>query len=197
MTLPGTSTPVPPPSRARQALILGGVVVAAAAVLTWGGWTEYESHSADSTPTAVDAGESVAYLGAEWGPLTLTDVTGTRDPEEDPLPDGARVYEAVLPVDPEGTGVNCRLAELAEVPSIRAVAHRPGAAEPRAWHGELFADLLDEVDRTDACDKDSSAPAELRLLYTVPGDISDDLSVALDISTDEGFERLVFAAGTP
>ena len=187
-----TDTASTRPSSARRALILGGVMLAAAAVLTAGGWTEYESHSQDASPLTVGPGETIDDLGARWGPLDLVDVTGTRDPEADPLPPGARIYEAVLPVDPEKNGLVCSLTELAEAPTARLLQHRPGAPVPRAWPGEAYADLLDDVDRSGSCDGESSAPAELRLLYTVPGDIAAELTVAVDITTDEGFERLVF-----
>lgn len=177
--------------KVRQAFVLAGVTAAAIGVLAWTGWSEYESHSSDAYPRTVERGQTVHDLGAAWGPVELNDVTGLRDPE-DPLPKGARAIEAVLPVDPDATHMVCRIGALAETPSRDAVEHRPGARQPRAWSVEFGAGLLDDVERSDSCDGESSDPAELRGVFFVPRDVSDDLVVSVDVTTDAGFETLRF-----
>ena len=182
-------------TRARQALVLTGVVIAAAVVLGWTTWVSYDRQGGDALPALIDPAQTPTAHGATWGPADVGDLTGLRDPD-DPLPTGARVLEAVVPYAPTDGELTCRIEFLAEAPSRAVIEHRPGAVAPRSWSPEVGA-IFDEVERSESCAADSSAPGELRALFLVPGDISDDLLVAVDITGDDGREQLRFVVDGP
>lgn len=174
--------------RTREALALGVVAAATAGVLAWGGWAEYSLH-ADTAPTVIDEGASGAALGATWGPATLADVTDLRDPE-DPLPNGARVLEVVLPVAFDDDYRACSVVSLTET-AAGAARGRPGAPA-RAWPADSFAGLVDDVSRLGMCDEEWSGSGEMRALFVVPGDTADELVVQVDVPTDTVTQEILF-----
>ncbi len=197
MTAPQPSVPTAASSRARQALILSGVTLAAVVTLALSGWSSYESSGRSVHAISVAEGAGHDGFGAAWQPVVLRDVTALQDPLDDPLPEGARLLEAIVAVDPREEGMRCGISSLAEAPSRALLEHRPGAVPPRTWAPEAFASLADDVERTDACDPESSGPAELRGVFLVPGDVADELLVSVDVVTDTGRDRLRFAVPAP
>lgn len=164
--------------RNTAALVAVAVLVPSTALIVGGPdwWDEWRSHPI--FPTTVAAGQSSEYAGASWGPVHV----GTRVAADD-LPEGTKVIDVEVPVDPGSEDLVCSPPTLRELRT------------DREW-SESTSELELDYDpgRTTLCGIDGGGPFTLAVSYLVPVDAVGPFGLDLVIADQApGFLRLVVA----
>lgn len=118
-------------------------------------------------PTTVDAGTTVDYGGATWGPARWGTVAA--DTASD-APAGARAVVIEVPVDPHGKILSCSTPMLRET-----------NGEGRRW-SDALADLDWNDDNPSSCPSDDAAPFTIEVPYLVPDDAAGPFDLELTLS---------------
>ncbi len=152
----------------RNAVALAAVAVllpTTAAVVGGNEW--WSANQADPVfPTTVDAGATVEYGGATWGPARWGTVAA--DTAAD-APEGARAVVIEVPVDPHGRILSCSSPMLRETDGER-----------RRWNNAI-ADVDWSYDRASSCPSDETTPFTIAVPYLVPDDATGPFSLELTV----------------
>jgi hypothetical protein len=132
-----------------------------------GGNEWWAANQADPVfPTTVDAGATVDFGGATWGPARVG--TAASDTADD-APAGARVVVIEVPVDPRGTILSCATPML-----------REAEGDGRRWSNAL-ADVDWNYDNSSSCPSDEAVPFTIEVPYLVPDDATGPFGLELTL----------------
>jgi hypothetical protein len=167
----------------RNAVALGAIVVllpVTAAVITVNEWWGM-NQAQPVFPTTVDAGATVDFGGATWGPVSVTE---TAPGPRDELPAGARLVTVEVPVDPHGVALGCS----------------PPVLRDGEGAGRRFDNAANDVDwdyaRSLGCDSERTGSYVLAAPFLLPADAVSGFVADLTLS-DELPRYLRFVVDVP
>lgn len=120
-------------------------------------------------------GEPTMLDGATWGPVRSGWI---RDDAGLDVPDGARVFAAIVPVDPDSSGVRCSTPRLVQQSTGREWSPL------RAEIGLGF-----NADEHDMCPSDAADPYELAVAFVLPEEAEGPFWVEIPVGVEGGTLR--------